>query len=516
VKELVQVISTLETHQASSAGTARDVGIAIIGSGFAGLGMAITLKRRGESDFVVLERAGDVGGTWRDNTYPGAACDVQSNLYSFSFAPNPDWGRSYSEQPEIQAYLQGVADRFEVRRHCVFGADVTSARWDDVTRRWLVSTAAGDFRARVLVSAAGALADPAFPDIAGLDSFAGTVMHSARWNADHDLTGEGVAVIGTGASAIQVVPAIQPIVGSIAVYQRTPAWVVPRTDHPVTPRMRRLYRLVPGLQKGIRAVLYLLREFLVIGLARRRRFLKPVARLARAHLHRQVRDPKLRAALTPDYTIGCKRILISNDYFPAVAAPNAELVTAGIAEIRPHSIVTNDGVERPTDTIVLATGFHVTDLPIAKRIRGRGGRSLADVWSAGMVSNRSSTVAGFPNLFLLVGPNVGVGHTSMVYMIESQLAYVDDALRTMDAEGLAALETTPDAQEAWRALIADKSKGTVWLGGGCASWYLDEHGHNTTLWPDFTFRFRRLTRSLDRENYVGIPAAASDHPEVAA
>jgi cation diffusion facilitator CzcD-associated flavoprotein CzcO len=394
VKELVQVTSTLETHQASPAGTARDVGIAIIGSGFAGLGMAITLKRRGESDFVVLERAGDVGGTWRDNTYPGAACDVQSNLYSFSFAPNPDWGRSYSEQPEIQAYLQGVADRFEVRRHCVFGADVTSARWDDVTRRWLVSTAAGDFRARVLVSAAGALADPTFPDIAGLDSFAGTVMHSARWNADHDLTGERVAVIGTGASAIQVVPAIQPIVGSIAVYQRTPAWVVPRTDHPVTPRMRRLYRLVPGLQKGIRAVLYLLREFLVIGLARRRRFLKPVARLARAHLHRQVRDPKLRAALTPDYTIGCKRILISNDYFPAVAAPNAELVTTGIAEIRPHSIVTNDGVERPTDTIVLATGFHVTDLPIAKRIRGRGGRSLADVWSAGMMSTRSKRRRG--------------------------------------------------------------------------------------------------------------------------
>jgi cation diffusion facilitator CzcD-associated flavoprotein CzcO len=513
------VTSTLETQPAphgAAPDTAREVGVAIIGSGFAGLGMAITLKRRGETDFVVLERAGDVGGTWRDNTYPGAACDVQSNLYSFSFALNPDWGRSYSEQPEIQAYLQGVADRFDVRRHCVFGADVTSARWDDAAQRWLVSTTAGDFRARVLVSAAGALADPTYPEIPGLDSFAGTVMHSARWNADHDLTGERVAVIGTGASAIQVVPAIQPIVASIAVYQRTPAWVVPRTDHPVKPVMRRLYRFVPGLQMGIRAALYLLREFLVIGLTKRRRFLQPVARLARAHLHRQVRDPKLRAALTPDYTIGCKRILISNDYFPAVAAPNAELVTAGIAEIRPHSIVTKDGVERPTDTIVLATGFHVTDLPIAEKICGRGGRSLADVWSGGMVSNRSSTIAGFPNLFLLVGPNVGVGHTSMVYMIESQVAYVDDALRTMDAEGLAVLETTPEAQEAYRRLIAEKSRGTVWLGGGCASWYLDEHGHNTTLWPDFTFRFRKLTRTLDRENYVGIPAAAGDRSDVAA
>jgi cation diffusion facilitator CzcD-associated flavoprotein CzcO len=511
------VTSTLASPSAIPAAAVREVRVAIIGSGFSGLGMAIALRRRGERDFVVLERADDVGGTWRDNVYPGAACDVQSNLYSFSFAPNPDWPRSYSEQPEIQAYLQATADRFAVREHCVFGADVTAARWDDASRRWQVTTSAGEFRAQVLVSAAGALADPSYPDIPGLDSFAGTVMHSARWDEAHDLAGEKVAVIGTGASAVQLVPAIQPIVESVAVYQRTPAWVVPRTDHPVKPMMRLLYRVVPGLQRTIRSALYLLREFLVIGLAKRRRFLEPVATLARTHLHRQVRDPKLRAALTPDYTIGCKRILISNDYFPAVAAPNAELVTAGIAEVRERSIVDRDGVERPADTIVLATGFHVTDLPIAGRIRGRDGRSLAEVWSDGMVSNRSSTVAGFPNLFLLVGPNVGVGHTSMVYMIESQVAYVDDALQTMDAEGLEVLETTPEAQEAYRELIAAKSKGTVWLTGGCASWYLDKHGHNTTLWPDFTFRFRKLTKKLDRENYVGTPAAArTDAPEVAA
>ncbi len=507
--------STLENRTAPAHAAVREVRVAIIGSGFAGLGMAIALRRRGETDFVVLERAHDVGGTWRDNTYPGAACDVQSNLYSFSFAPNPDWGRSYSEQPEIQAYLQRVADRFGIRRHCEFGADVSSARWEDAARRWHVRTSAGEFRAQVLVSAAGALADPTYPDIAGLDTFAGTVMHSARWDASHDLTGERVAVVGTGASAIQVVPAIQPIVDTITVYQRTPAWVVPRTDHPVKPWLRRMYRFVPGLQKAIRGALYLLREFLVIGMAKQRRFLRPVGALARAHLHRQVRDPKLRKALTPDYTIGCKRILISNDYFPAVAAPNAELVTAGIAEVRPHSIVSRDGIERPTDTIVLATGFHVTDLPIAERICGRDGRSLAEVWSEGMVSNRSATVAGFPNLFLLVGPNVGVGHTSMVYMIESQVAYVDDALMTMDAEGLEVLETTPEAQQAYRNLIAKKSEGTVWLAGGCASWYLDKHGHNTTLWPDFTFKFRKLTRKLDRENYIGIPAGA-DRPEEAA
>ncbi|MCF6734002.1 NAD(P)/FAD-dependent oxidoreductase [Blastococcus sp. KM273129] len=478
--------------------------------------MGITLRQRGETDFVLLERAGDVGGTWRDNTYPGAACDVQSHLYSYSFAPNPDWPRAYSEQPEIQAYLQATADRFDVRRHCVFGAEVTDARWDDAARRWQVRTTAGEFRAQVLVSAAGALADPTYPDIPGLETFEGTVMHSARWDPSHDVGGEHVAVIGTGASAVQIVPAIQPQVESIAVYQRTPPWVVPRTDHPVKPWARRLYRLVPGVQRAVRGALYALREFLVIGMAKRRAFLRPVGRLARAHLHRQVRDPRLRAALTPDYTIGCKRILISNDYYPALCAPNAELVTAGIAEVRPRSIVTRDGVERPTDTLVLATGFHVTDLPIAERIHGRDGRSLAEVWAGGMVSNRSTTVAGFPNLFLLVGPNVGVGHTSMVYMIESQVAYVDDALRTMAAEGLAVLETTPQAQAAYRDLIARKSQGTVWLGGGCASWYLDEHGHNTTLWPDFTFRFRRLTRRLDRENYVGVPAGAPVRTEEAA
>jgi cation diffusion facilitator CzcD-associated flavoprotein CzcO len=374
-----------------------------------------------------------------------------------------------------------------------------------------VTTTAGDVRAQILVSAAGALADPTYPDIPGLPDFAGTVMHSARWDDTHDLTGERVAVIGTGASAIQIVPAIQPDVASVTVYQRTPPWIVPRTDHPVKPLARRLYRWFPPVQRAVRALLYLFREFLVIGMAKQRRFLEPVGRVARRHLHRQVRDPKLRRALTPDYAIGCKRILISNDYYPALTAPNAELVTAGIAEIRPKSIVTTDGVERPTDTIVLATGFHVTDLPIAEKIAGRGGRTLAQVWDDGMVTNRSTTVAGFPNLFLLVGPNVGVGHTSMVYMIESQLAYVDAALDVMAAEHLETLETTPQAQEAYRRLIAEKSKGTVWLTGGCASWYLDEHGHNTTLWPDFTFRFRRLLSRLDRENYVGTPA-----PEAAA
>ena len=499
-----------------SDGAVREVRMAIIGSGFAGLCMAIAMRARGEEDFVLLERAFDVGGTWRDNTYPGAACDVQSDLYSFSFAPNPDWPRSYSQQPELQAYLHGVADRFDVRRHVVFGADVTSARWDGGERRWRVRTTAGDVRAQLLVSAAGALADPVSPDIPGLEGFRGTVMHSARWDHGHDLTGERVAVIGTGASAIQVVPAIQPEVGRVMVYQRTAPWIVPRTDRPTSRWLRSLYRHVPLLQKAVRGVLYTAREALVLGLAKNRWVLLPVEKLARAHLHHQVHDPRLRAALTPTYRIGCKRILVSDDYYPAIAAPNAELITAGIAEVRPHSILTRDGVERPTDTIVLATGFHVTDLPIAERITGRDGRTLAQVWKDGMMTNRSAAVAGFPNMFLLGGPNVGVGHTSMIYMIESQVTYVRRALDAMDDEGLEVVETTEQAQQAYRDLIAGKSRGTVWLTGGCASWYLDRHGHNATLWPDFTFRFRRLTRTFDRENYVGTPAATRPPRQVAA
>jgi cation diffusion facilitator CzcD-associated flavoprotein CzcO len=434
---------------------------------------------------------------------------VQSNLYSFSFAPNPDWPRSYSEQPEIQAYLEKTAATYGVYEHTVFGADVTAARWDDDEQRWHVTTTAGEFRAHVLISAAGALADPSYPDLPGLETFAGRLMHSARWDDSVELDGTRVGVIGTGASAIQIVPAIQPRVESIAVYQRTAPWIVPRSDRPVKRSARFLYRHVPLFQKAVRGLLYVFRELLVVGMTKRRRMLKPVQKVARAHLERQVRDPKLRAALTPNFTIGCKRILISNDYYPAVAAPNAELVTSGIAEIRPTSVVTTDGVERPTDVLVLATGFSVTPPPIAEKIcgrDGRDGRTLAQVWDDGMVSNRSTTVAGFPNLFLLVGPNVGVGHTSMVYMIESQVAYVDQALQVMDDERLAVLETTPEAQQAYRRLIADKSKGTVWLAGGCASWYLDKHGHNSTLWPDFTFRFRRMLSAFDRENYVGIPA----------
>ncbi len=481
--------------------------VAIIGSGFAGLGMAIRLQEAGIEDFVVLERGDDVGGTWRDNSYPGAACDVPSRLYSFSFAPNPAWTRSFSPQPEILDYLRGCAQRFGVTDRLRFATTVLSAAWDADATHWRLETTNGGMTASVLVSGAGALSDPKAPAIPGIETFTGTTFHSAAWNHDHDLAGERVAVIGTGASAIQIVPEIQPKVASLRVFQRTPAWIVPRTDRPFTHLERLVYRRFPAVERVARAAIYWGRETYVLGFTRRQGLMALPDRLARMHLRRGVPDPELRAKLTPEYRIGCKRILISNDFYPALSAPNTDVVTSPIAEIRERAIVTADGVEHPTDTIVFATGFQVTPPPIAEALHGRDGRSLGAVWREhGMQGHRGTTFAGFPNLFVLVGPNTGLGHTSMVYMIESQVQYVLDTLQTMRREGLATVEPRPESQAAFNARMAQDMRGTVWETGGCASWYLDEHGRNTTLWPDFTFRFRRLTRRFDRDGYISTSA----------
>ena len=485
----------------------------IVGSGFAGLGMAIRLKEAGITDFVVLERAGEVGGTWRDNTYPGAACDVPSHLYSFSFAPNPDWSSSFSPQHEIQDYLCRTAERFGVLPHLRFGAEMRQARWDESRGRWLVDTTAGDWDARFLINATGALSDPRLPDLPGLERFCGTAFHSARWRHDHDLTGERVAVIGTGASAIQFVPQIQPVVGRLSVFQRTPPWIVPRWDRRFTRPERWLFRHLPAVQRLARGGIYWGREAYVVGFAFDPRLMKAAELVARAHLRRQVADPELRARLTPDYTIGCKRILISNDYLPALGRPNVDLVTSGIAEIRPRSIVTADGLERPVDTLIFGTGFHVTDMPVASRIAGRGGVLLSEHWRDGAHAHRGTTTAGFPNLFMLVGPNTGLGHTSQVVMIESQIAYVVDALHHAGAREAAAVEVRAEAEAAWNARVLADMAGTVWTTGHCASWYLDAAGRNTTLWPRFTWQFRRETRRFDPAAYVfGPPVTASGLP----
>ena len=483
-----------------------EVEVAIVGAGFSGLAVAERLRRAGRNDFVLLERGADVGGTWRDNSYPGCRCDVPSHLYSFGSAPNPDWTSTYSAQPEIQDYLRRFASERGLLPHIRLGCELESARWDSLRARWDIRTSRGGIRARVLVSAAGPLSDPVLPDLPGLESFRGECFHSAAWNHSHALDGRRVAVIGTGASAIQFVPEIQPRVARLVLFQRTPPWVLPHRDRPIRAWERRLYRRAPLAQRVLRGALYWGRELYAVPMVRAR-LSGAIAWLGRRHLNRQVSDPELRRRLTPDYAPGCKRLLLSNTYYPALTRANVEVVTAGIAEVRPHSIVTRDGAQHAVDTIIFGTGFRVTDPPIAERVVGAGGRSLAAVWDGSLEAHRGSTVAGFPNLFLMLGPNTGLGHTSVVLMAEAQARYVLGALEHMDRAGIAALEPTAAAQETWNRRVQAAMAGTVWTAGGCASWYLDRHGRNTTLWPRFAFQFQALVSRFDAANYAA-PAPA--------
>jgi cation diffusion facilitator CzcD-associated flavoprotein CzcO len=485
--------------------------IAIVGSGFSGLGMAARLKQEGVDDFVVLERAEDLGGTWRENTYPGCACDVPSHLYSFSFAPNPDWSRTFSPQPEIWEYLRRVSREQRIDPHIRYRHEVTSARWEEVSELWRIQTSAGEITADMLVAGAGPLSDPKLPDIEGIDSFEGTIFHSAQWDHEHPLDGERVAVIGTGASSIQLVPQIQPRVGRLYVFQRTPPWIVPHRDRPISRWERRLYRLFPPSQRVVRAAVYWARELFVLPLMHPRDGSLP-ERVARKHLQAQVPDPVLRERLAPGYRIGCKRILISDDYYPALVQPNVEVVTESIRAITPHGIVTADGAERELDTIILGTGFHVTDMPVAEWIRGGDGRSLAEVWQGSPQAYLGAAVAGFPNLFLLVGPNTGLGHNSIVFMIESQLHYMIECMRFMDRGGLEVIQVRDQVQRSYNEEIQRRLAGTVWNSGGCVSWYLDERGKNTTIWPGSTWPFRRRLHRFHPEDYELRPRTSSPAP----
>jgi cation diffusion facilitator CzcD-associated flavoprotein CzcO len=480
-----------------------DVEAVIIGSGFAGLGMAVRLLRDGVNDFVVLERGDEVGGTWRDNTYPGAACDVPSQLYSFSFDLNPRWSRSFSGQPEIFAYLRYVADRHGVRPHLRLGHAVTGAHWDDGIGRWVVVTDRGIWRARFLLTGVGALSDPSIPDLPGLADFSGRVFHSAQWDHDYDLTGKRVAVVGTGASAIQFVPQIQPQVANLVLFQRTPPWVMPRRDRALKSVEHVTYRYLPPVQRIVRASIYWGRETFAILFTRSTGLLKGAEKIARKHLADQVPDPELRAKLTPSYVIGCKRILLANDYYPALTQPNVDVVAGGLARVGERTVVGSDGSEHEVDAIIFGTGFHVTDMPMSAWLRGRDGRSLAEAWRAtGMRAHHGTTVPGFPNLFVLVGPNTGLGHTSQVFMIEQQIGYVARALAETRRRGARTVEVRESVVAAEDVQMQRRMARTVWMTGGCASWYLDEHGRNSTLWPDFTFRFRQLLRRFDATAYV--------------
>ncbi len=486
----------------------------IIGTGFSGLGMAIALQKQGV-DFLILEKAGDVGGTWRDNSYPGCACDVPSHLYSFSFEPKATWSKLFSPQPEIWDYLKGVTEKYGLRRHIRFDSLVDRAHWDDSEYRWHVFTTDGqEYVTQFLISGAGALHIPLIPDIEGKDEFRGASFHSAEWDHGVDLTGKRVAVIGTGASAIQIVPSIVNEVGELQLYQRTPPWVVPRPNKPFPDAVKNAFAHVPGLRLAVRSGIYWFLEGLGFAMTRRPALLRGVELVGKLNIRRSVKDKELRRRLTPTYTAGCKRILYSPNYYQGVANAKCRLITDRITRITPDAIVTDDGVEHKVDVIVFATGFHVTDSYTYVDIKGAGGEDLVDRWNReGVAAHRGVAVADMPNLFFLLGPNTGLGHTSVVFMIEAQVRYVAQAIAEVDRYDAQALAPTRSAQDRDNAELQAELGHTVWNTGGCRSWYMDEHGVNRALWSGMTWEYWRDMRKLKPSEYqffgVGRQAAVA-------
>ncbi|MFB7657429.1 MULTISPECIES: flavin-containing monooxygenase [unclassified Streptomyces] len=490
------------------------VQVLVVGAGFSGIGLGHVLLKSRFTDFLILERAPDVGGVWHANTYPGCRCDVASHLYSFSFAPNPEWSSTYSPQKEIHAYLRQCVDRFGLRPHLRTGIGVDAARWDETDQLWHVTTNEGTWTARILVSAVGPLTEPKLPDVPGIDRFRGKIMHSARWDHDHDLTGERVASIGTGASAIQYVPEIADQAGKLYVFQRSAPWITPHDNRPITDAERARFRARPVRQRIERAKVYAAKELLVLGFAKQPRLMRLLEAVARKHLERQVADPALRRALTPDFTLGCKRLVPSNRWYPALQKPNVELVPRALREIREHSAVDADGVEREVDTIVFGTGFHVTDSPFADKVRGRDAGLMSEVWGGSPRAYLGVSVPGFPNFFMFLGPNSGLGHSSMVYMIEAQVEHVKNAIRALDLSGATSIEVDRQTHDAYNARLDRKLATTVWESGGCRTFYQDANGRNATIYPDWTFSYRRQAVRWKPEAYhlTTRPGTADQQP----
>ncbi len=478
-----------------------DVEVAIVGSGFSGIATGHLLREAGITSFVILEKGHDVGGTWRENKYPGAACDVPSHLYSFSFEPNPRWSRAYSPQGEILDYLRRTAEKHGITPHIRFGSHVERCDWDEARGRWTIATKDGHtVRARSIVLGNGALHLPQLPAIAGRDSFAGPAFHTAQWDDTFDPHGKRIAVVGTGASAIQVVPALAGKAARIDLYQRTPAWVVPRNDHAYAERTKQLFSRHPGAQKLLRAAIYTRAEATAIAFLEPRA-MAPLEWLAKQHIARQVKDDALREKLTPRYRMGCKRILLSDDYYPALCRDDVEVITTPIDRVEKNGIRASDGTLREVDAIVWATGFDVAGYLSPIAIHGRDGRSLTEAWRGAPEAYLGISVSGFPNLFTMMGPNTGLGHNSMIFMIEAQARYAVQAITTLRDRRLRALDVRPEVQRAFTAELDRKMSKTVWM-SGCHSWYLAGNGaRNSTLWPGYTFDYWWQTRKLDLAAY---------------
>jgi cation diffusion facilitator CzcD-associated flavoprotein CzcO len=483
----------------------------VVGSGFSGLAMAIALKKAGLDDLVILERGKDIGGTWRDNTYPGCACDVPSHLYSFSFELNPHWSRSYATQPEIRAYMEHCTDKYDVRRHVELGQNVTACTFDEASGEWTVTTERGQtFVATILVLAVGGLSNAAFPKIPGRETFAGPSFHSAQWRHDVDLAGKRVGVIGTGASAVQFVPKIAPIVKELTLFQRTPPWVLPRPDRAFSDAEKARFARFPAVQRLYRSGLYTMHEAVLAAFVGDQRLLWPAQRRAKRHLESAVRDPARREKLLPRYTMGCKRVLTSNEYYPALARENVAIETNAITSIDETSVHTGDGARHEFDALIWGTGFAVHDYLGGLPIVGLGGRSIHETWTRGAEAYLGTTVAGFPNCFALLGPNVGLGHNSIIFMIEAQVKHAMDVIQRLRESGARWIDVQETTMRTFNDELQARFQGSVWS-TGCASWYLDEHGKNTTIWPASTAEFWARTRRFDPSAYrLSAPARGAD------
>jgi cation diffusion facilitator CzcD-associated flavoprotein CzcO len=476
--------------------------VAIVGAGFGGIGLAIRLRRAGIGSFTIFERAASIGGTWRENTYPGAACDIPSHLYSFSFEQNPTWNRAYAGQAEILRYLQSCVDKYGLREHIRFGTGVSSARFDERRNLWVLDLSdGGTFEATVLVTACGLLNRPQLPNVPGREAFGGPAFHSARWRHDVDLTAKRVGVIGTGASAVQIVPEIAPRAASLVLFQRSAPYVIPKADRDYRAFEKTLFRRLPFVQHINRALTYAAHEVRFVAFGYSRAAMKPSRRIFERLLERQVADPELRRKLTPDYEMGCKRIMISNDYYRALARENVEVVTDPVERITPAGVVTRDGRERPFDALVYATGFAATEFLVPMRVTGRNGAALDDAWRGGAEAYLGIAVSGFPNFFMLYGPNTNLGHNSIIFMLEAQIAYVMDAIETLARGKRVRLDVRPEVQAAFNRRLQKRLTTSVWA-AGCTSWYVDAAGKNTVNWPGFTFDYRLRTSKLNLRDYA--------------
>jgi cation diffusion facilitator CzcD-associated flavoprotein CzcO len=489
----------------------------IVGAGFAGLGIGIRLRRQGEESFVILERSGDVGGTWRDNVYPGVACDIPSHLYSYSFRQNAHWSKLFADGSEILEYLRQAVLEEGLLPHLRFHEEASSMRWDEESRRWIVQTPRGIYVSRVLIIAAGRLSEPRLPEVPGLGSFEGQIFHSSRWRPGIELAGKRVGIVGTGASAVQILPKVSEQASDVVLFQRTPAYIVPRANRAYSELERRKLSLVPGALERHRSRLFWKAE---MGFAERigvPAFVDALRERALGHLEAQVPDPVLRTQLTPDYDIGCKRILLSDDFYPALAAGNVTLEPSAVSWAERNRIHAASGAGYDLDVLILATGFESTRPPFASRTVGASGILLSERWNRGMVAHASTTVAGFPNLFIMDGPNASLGHNSAVHMIETQIEHILGALAYLQTSGAAVLEVSRAAEDRYTADIDRRSASTVWLTGGCSSWYVDAGSHRLTLlWPDLASAFRCEVGTFDPAPYTAQPPGPTEPAVLAA